>query len=521
MMDNEQKDNFWDLKSLYIPKNRTQPKIKRDISSIDIQMDSGKTDESKSIPIPPRKDNGTKQPQRLASTGEVYDIENSLIKRVVITPWTGYVKMYDLFDESVKRYYDLTEQDCEYVEFDNFTNIYSSMNKMQFKYYIFWRTNVRCHNYVKTSRSYIYTYVNECISSLLFRNAGDVITDLVDVWYNYRNEFEFIDKYICEIITDICLTKKIRPKPEETRKMQIVFDNLLLPETFFYEDLSNLDFDYITKVTDYSYKDNKSYTLNPAIFDAIVPSLAMYYIKTLLLDENFINNQISSHELKESYSGACVSVKNKRWISCSYISMRKNMDIKKTIIMVIKTCENAIRDSLGIRTKYVISPQLPYDIENEIKEFVLNQNINPMKPEVKEPEYMKFYEKKSFDKADSDRAKIIENEAWETAKILGENFIEDNSEETIVSSKQEEASSFESEYQELYCSLDEKNKLAIKALLYGDINNYCKENGYMKEEIIRQINDASYDLTGDILIEDDKIIDDYIQEIEKYVKEGI
>lgn len=517
-MDNKLDEEFWNLKELYVPQKKIQKRSKVDLSSIDVEMDLENSDSNKSYPIPPRKDDEIKQTSKQASVGESYIVDNSLLKKIVITPWTGYIKMYDLFDHEVENNYLLEKEKAPLVMFDNNINLYSSMDKSQFNYYIYWRTELRKHNYIRATRSYLLVYINECISSLSFIVANKIISDLIEVWLNYREEFIYLDKTFAETITDICLTKRVRPTKEEILKLRVTFEKILLPEVFFLPDLSNLDFEYIQNMIGYSYKTNKFYMMKKEVFDSIIPNLAIKKIKELLLNDEFIDSQVLSHELKESYSGLSVSIKNKRWISCSYISIRKNISLKNMIIMIIKCCENAIRDRLGIKTKYVLSPRLPYDIEDEIKEYVSNQGFSPIRVIDKEPEYMKYYEKKSFDKADSSRAKMIEIEAWETAKILGEEF-EDIEQKPVENQNVSVTHDYENEYDELYSKLDNQLKQSIIALINGELDSFCKENKLIKEEIIRKINDMSFDITGDILIENEEIIEDYKEEIEKYVKE--
>lgn len=517
-MSNE-KDNFWDFEKYFIPKRTITPPPKRDVLSINVDIDGKEQSKDNYEKIPPR--DKTQIHKSSASKGRSYKKEKSLIKTVAITPWTGNVKIYEDFDRCVKEYYEMRKDETEYVPFSSVSPTYSIMTKSQFEYYLYWRACIRKKEIKECESSYIFLYLNELISSLDFISGEQVISEMIFIWKSYNEEYGFLDKYIFEYITDIALIYNIDLSFLQNDDYSKIYKSLLLPEIFISYDCSNLTFDYINDVISYSYKDNKYYKDNFEIFDSHMEIVALNAIRLLLSNEEYLSNQLQSHELKESFNGACVSPKNKNWISISYISLRRNLTVKQMIISTIKMCENYIRTYLGIKTKYSISPQPIECVCEYIKSYFDDQNITTkdvIKKEI-EPEYMSYYEPKDKGVAEAYVAKDIEVNAWETAEILeqysGETYIEenDNLNNTDVIENEEELNQEENEYVRFVKSLNETQREFLVSIINDKLDTYVKKNNIIKDDLIRQINDISYDITGDIIIEDDKIIIDYYDDI--------
>lgn len=503
-----EKDKFWDLNEYFIPKNRNITPTKKDTRTISITLDGEEKKDNRYEKIPERI-----EPVKTAksSRGFSYKRDNSLIRNVAVTPWTGNVKTYANFDEQVVENYDKTINEIDYMPFTSYFPTYSSLTKSQFEYYIYWRTMIREGKIIKCDSSYIFLYINECISSLSFVSPESVIDSLIFVWQNYRDEYNFLDKYVCEYITDISLIYNIRMDDRKYENIEKVYKSLSLPEVFMASDYSNITYSYIEEITKYSYKDNKFYKMDSKIFDEYLEEGALEGIKRLLNDKEYMEGQTLSHELKESFNGACVSEKNKNWISISYISPRRNQTLRSMFISIIKLCENHIRSSMGIKTKYSIVPCPP----NSVNEFLNQYYSEKLKYKTvvslpKEPEYMKYYEP-SFDNANSNEAKDIENDAWQTVEML-EGYT-DEYVDLNIPIVYEETKEDETGYSAFINSLNSEQKECLNSVISGTLDKYIKEKHIVKDEIIRQINDIAYEKTGDIIIENDIIIEDYYDDL--------
>jgi hypothetical protein len=68
-------------------------------------------------------------------------------------------------------------------------------------------------------------------------------------------------------------------------------------------------------------------------------------------------------------------------------------------------------------------------------------------------------------------------------------------------------------------SLEGKYAEAVRAALNHGFADYCRKCGIMAMEAERIINEKSMELTGDILIESGEILEDYLEDISKAIKE--
>lgn len=399
--------------------------------------------------------------------------------------------------------------------------MFSNANKRQISYYIYWRNCLREGKYLTTDQNYIGLYLNECISSLRFRDPNDVISDMINVWKGYREECQFLDKYVFEHITDIILKYNIEASDEICDYAKDVLDDISLPELFFKRDMNNVSLEYIMKRIGYTYKDSKFYKENKDIYEKHIRSCAIEAIRKFMCNDDYMLMYKLSHDLKEAFSGACVSTENKCWISVSYISIVRNGDLKNDIIQIIKYCENVFRDYVGIKTKYVIKGKMPIEIilfiDNYFKENMGEKRASIISSE-KEPEYMKYYEPENKGKADESRASDIENEAWQIAEMLEpEEYTE---EEPETETQAVPGNETDDVYRLLYNSLDDDLKDGLKAVYEGTIESFATDKGLMEEEIVRRINELAFDITGDIIIENGEIIEDYREDIERLLEEN-
>ena len=127
--------------------------------------------------------------------------------------------------------------------------------------------------------------------------------------------------------------------------------------------------------------------------------------------------------------------------------------------------------------------------------------------------YMRYYMPRQSGSADIGRAMRIEKSAWETAKLL-ETETEEEPENAARRTAELPCAAAGNEYCTVLSALDAPIRQAIAAAVCGEMKNFCKEHSIMPEEAARLINETAFDITGDILIDDDfTILDDYLDDV--------
>jgi len=231
--------------------------------------------------------------------------------------------------------------------------------------------------------------------------------------------------------------------------------------------------------------------------------------------------------LRTSYTGALCSPSIKKKIDVEYSSYGHSYELKYMVSDILKYSENKLRKLWGIKSRLGIYA-LPNEIKGYVEEYFDKVFVDTRatraigatsKKHTEEMEYEKLYYTPK-QPLSIERANSIENESWDTTKLLVDTFAEE-----IVEMKNEDicaknvSNDTEVHENDLELALGEKYKFLI-AVLNNDVSAQVKiasELGILSEALVDEINEISVDTLGDILIEDDgkgyKIIDEYIGQI--------
>ena len=137
---------------------------------------------------------------------------------------------------------------------------------------------------------------------------------------------------------------------------------------------------------------------------------------------------------------------------------------------------------------------------------------------------MKLYEPRSVGKADIARAMQIENDAWQTAIDLdGENIVFEevsSAEISAATEKTVETAHGDDEFSSFAASLDAGLFALLKAAASGRFASACAEKKIAPAEAERLINEISYDIVGDAVIDGGEVISDYADDIANAIKKN-
>ena len=454
-----------------------------------------------------------------------YFPQNSLIHRVSVFKWGSPYNYYEDFYQDALRLMAERGSEAEMVSFFSYVPQYNQLSKKQMAYYLYFRECARLGEYIEADQSYILLYVYEII------NLGDAMdihfgqSQLVGLWRVYAEKYPRINKMLLEWICDYSLIHRL-PAPTGL-DLQKVASSCALKEFFVVQNRNDYE-DYarilLAFSSSYDFHTSKFATgENLQIYEKYVPQALAVALKAL--SRNGILSDVGFNDCtlpRDAYSGALCSHRIKRRIEIEYCSFSRTNDLRYMVGDIVKYCENRIRAHIGVKSRlscYSLSVEMRKMLDDFFDINLIKERKRHIKP--KKQEYDALYDLPVKPLSLSDAEKI-EAESWETTKDLIEAF--DGEEEIKF-----EAESKESE--DIFAcdcyKLDTKEDSELLGALgkYADfvrsvlVDDRGKQReisallGSMAESIVDKINEISYEVIGDILIEHDGekyvVIDDY------------
>ena len=551
MPNKENIDAFWDIEDLIPqrPKKNIMRPAHMDLSAEEIVLIPEKEQGGEAIPA--RKEQQKKQEEKQKIIRE-YSPKQSLIQSVRILPWPTLFEFYTKFRKDAVRYFALTHEPCEYVYFFSYMPQYEQMTVSQMSYYLYWRSEARKGNFLKTDINYLFLYVYEIINLPEKIPAREGALILSHLWKTYRNEFHYLDKYFGEWLCDYCLIHAVSPDWDVLEEFTgDIAGKVSLPEFYMRDGL--LSWGLISAVSSYDYKKSKYYEQYAEAYDLHIPKAVEKAVNSVIMKNPETFGITAVKTVRDSYAGAVASNKAKCKIELSRYAVRKSAargehDLKQIFAGLIKLAENRIRMYCGIKSRFS-----PTGVDSRMKEEI-SSYFNAVYPEQsrkkqtkndEEEAYMALYEPKQTGKADISRALAIEEQAWETAELLSteeeEEFapepISEEQEMPFVFSEEKEVeeeiknplpselafsfgdlSDTSGDFSFIQTDFSEEQREALRAALDGRFSEYCRSVGKMADHIRGEINEIAMEAIGDMILEEDFTpVSDYLEEMKEFL----
>ena len=569
MYDNN-KDDFWNLdeyvkkpiqhtqKKQFSPSATSPVEISSDNAAsrtttfTDIPINSEKNDDGKITRfIPPHK----KAVSAKKHTVSEYFPDNPLIKSIKIVSKNENDKIFvetNLFIRERNAILSRKAQPCEHVSFYSFAPRYSQMSRAQLNWYVWWRENARNGIFLETDESYIILFAYELAATGENEDKEKALSLLCSLFSenginNSRNPFYKL--IIRDIIQDFCILHGFKaPISDLSDNLKLLLTNASIPE--FFIDLS-ADQAKITvqklflSLSMYDYRRSKYYSpenaelFNTALNGAISAVFGNEESYNSII--SFANGVYGSVTLEHKLFTRMVNIVNKS-VSAE-ITYFQITNIQGAITDAVRYAENKLREHMGLKNKlnvFSVSPSVRSAIDAYFQ-----ANYPPMslpdrrrrsekQKEEEFHEYDRFYDVPKTE-ISPEKALEIEQDSWQTTKILTEAFADDGIKEPITeipsyeSSKQVIAPQFDDTIiahpQEIrtdagyYAQISESiGKIAdfitlCKNSTLIEQRRFASDNNLSLDELADRINEAAVEIMGDILIEDSgdgyRIIDDY------------
>ena len=520
-------DDFWDIDSL-IPKSKEIKQRKfvpKETKTIEISSSSAELNTDNSVKseklssteftrfISPRDE---KRQEIVKKPDIEYNKENSLIRSVKIFNSSSKYNFYERFIDDAKKLWNIKGEEAPKVPFFSYSPQYSQLNRAQLSYYLWWRENVRKGSYIEADYSYILLYVYEIINLSETLDREYCLNQLCLVWTNYGNEYQFLGRYLCEWICDFCLINDMEAPSELLHSVfPQIMKNCTLKEfyiTFNRRENNIAARTLIDILGAYDYRTSKCATQER------LPIMEKYLMGALdetlkkIARSNQIFFGIGSYKttaIRNAYTGALCSKSVTKKIEVEYQSLIHSYELRYIISDIIKYAENRLRKAWKVKSRLSIYA-LPTDIKNFIDDYfdnilgnlhTLNEIGACLKKNHEEAEYEKLYYVPNKELSLS-RASEIENDSWETTRILVETFTEEDKTKETVSNETTVKEKNEPQGNGVFADKLEY----IKAILFNDTKSqmeFLKKKGIFAEALVDEINEIAVDEFGDILIEHD------------------
>jgi len=121
--------------------------------------------------------------------------------------YINYVSKSDDFTQEAIHYHNVVSEPAPFVPFMEYWPTFHSFNKDQLSWYLYWRTEVRKGNYLKTALSYIFVYVYELLCLVEIPDPMAAVDRIMTIHKAYVSEYPELKNYLFDWAGDLILTK--------------------------------------------------------------------------------------------------------------------------------------------------------------------------------------------------------------------------------------------------------------------------------------------------------------------------
>ncbi|SEK32195.1 TerB-C domain-containing protein [Paenibacillus sp. OK003] len=480
----------------------------------------------------------------------------------------GILSSEKRFVEEGRQLVEVEGEQAPSVPFMSYWPTYGVMNKPQRKWYMYWRTEVRQGRFPDTDLSYLFVHIYELINGIGWQEPQEGYDQLKQLWINYRERLPQLDVYMQEWIIDYDLVHELNMSLSEMVELS---SGYLTPEILDKElhrllssNISDISLKLLQRYYDYDitlskfYRDGGKEILEQYIprVMALVDSYLMRTRKVGILDQFELNHERTIERTLFRKAVYDDSIYGKS-VRITYVPIGEHADFVQLVTRVFRCTENKCRELLGFRGRLrgkTLEPELANVIERYLdKAFAVEQMPVVEQPIVRidaeklaslqqESEYVRralmIEENRTSEDEDANNASsqapiTIQNSTDDTKRAEESDQPEvgfegalktDGVHESGISeplSLQWEANfsaDLDEEWLQFSEMLSSQHVQAIHALLGvnpdTDLMRVSEQYGTMPALLLDEMNDMAMETIGDLLIDGDRIVSDYINVFE-------
>lgn len=476
----------------------------------------------------------------------------------------GILSSEKRFVEEAKQLMAVEGEQAPWVPFMSYWPTYGVMNEAQRKWYMYWRTEVRQGRFPDTDLSYLFVHIYELINGIGWQKPQEGYDQLKELWMNYRERLPQLDVYMQEWIIDYDLVHELNMSLSE----MVELSNGFLPpemldtelQRLLSDNISDIQLKLLQRYYDYDitlskfYRDGGKEILEQYIprVMALVDSYLMRTRKVSILDQFELNHEriIERTLFRKAVYDESIYGKSVR---ITYVPIGEHADFIQFVTRVFRCTENKCRELLGFRGRLrgkTLEPELANVIERYLdKAFAVEQMPVVEQPIVRidaeklaslqqESEYVRralmieenhFAEDEDANSVSSDAPVAIQNltdkaeraEESNQPEVGFEGALEThgvqenrNNERLSLQWEADFSADLDEEWLQFSEMLSPQHVQAIHALLGvnpdTELMRVAGQYGTMPALLLDEINDVAMETIGDLLIDGDRIVSDYM-----------
>ncbi|MDQ0720797.1 hypothetical protein QF049_002058 [Paenibacillus sp. W4I10] len=477
----------------------------------------------------------------------------------------GILSSEKRFVEEAKQWVEMEGDVSPWVPFMSYWPTYGVMNEAQRKWYMFWRKEVRQGRYPDTDLSYLFVHIYELINGIGWQNPQDGYDQLKQLWVNYRERLPQLNIYMQEWMVDYVLVHQMEMSLSEVMGLSggylpaEMLDREL--QRILQDKVSDISLNMLQRYYDYDITLSKFYRDGgKEVMEQYIPqvmALVHSYLERTrqvgLLPECDPNDERTMERIlfrKAVYDDSIYG----RSVSFSYMPIGEQAEFVQMVTRIYRCTENKLRELLGFRGRLrgqTLEPELANLIERYLdKTYAIEQAESVEQPMIRidseklaslqqESEYVRLAltiedDHPSEEKDDEVHNANVTSNSVDALEARNEITPTEGSMESGPSAVEiatgAQVESIRLQWDEsAEADLDEEWLLFAKELspqqvqtihvLLGaspdtELMRLAEQYGTMPTLLLDEINDVAMETIGDLLIDADRIVPDYIDVFE-------
>ncbi|MEC0106035.1 TerB N-terminal domain-containing protein [Paenibacillus taichungensis] len=480
----------------------------------------------------------------------------------------GILSSEKRFVEEARQLIEVEGEQAPFVPFMSYWPTYGVMNEPQRQWYMYWRTEVRQGRFPDTDLSYLFVHIYELINGIGWQEPQEGFNQLKELWMNYRERLPQLDVYMQEWIIDYDLVHELNMSLSEIVELSSGF---LPPEILDKElqrllssNISDISLKLLQRYYDYDITLSKFYRDGGMkVLEQYIPRVMVlvdsYLLRTRMagiLDQFELNHERTIERALFRKAVYDESIYGKS-VRMTYVPIGEHADFIQFVTRVFRCTENKCRELLGFRGRLrgkTLEPELANVIERYLdKAFAVEQMPVVEQPIVRidaeklaslqqESEYVRralmieenhTTEDEGANNASSQAPMAIQSSTDEAERAEESNQPEvgfegalktegvqenGNSEPLSLQWEADFSADLDEEWIQFSEMLSPQHVQAIYALLGvnpdTELMRVAEQYGTMPALLLDEINDVAMETIGDLLIDGDLIVSDYMNVFE-------
>ena len=432
------------------------------------------------------------------------------------------------FFQLAREYANYEGLKVQYTPFFCYWPKYSDMNDEQLKWYFYWRSLVRSEIYPETDISYIFVYVYELLNQIGTNTIEQSFNILLDLWTHYSEKHPKLKKYLYNWIFDLSQvyhldfpSKKLLWQSDHasTQILNYTLTDYYNKKEPFFLPVWALEILSYYKISERDFYQQK----NKELINDILPKAVMAVDQYLRESHNegildtCIENDIYTDNIV-AFSSALIEFPVTYELSCKNFTY--GLKLENFLNNLIKYIENDLR--------------LYRNYSNRITNIILPDYIktvvdNYLSKELSFPFAEKNKQYSESINLDINSINNLRKESNQVRDTLIASMQEDISSEHIyddiqqTSEAQLEYTKTETQYDwgSFFDRIKDKYGLDLLSALLDGVDSftiYAKKHNHIPELLLDDINEIASDTVGDLVVNQNGILDEYLSIIKNYIK---